>query len=108
MASHDFPAVWDMYKQGTAIGLQKGTVISLDEVGLWDGVDRIHVSGKSQTLYIDNHYYRYLIRDLPGAAVVPAEVPDVLTVEDSARIEKERQAEHLWIAWYQQTSNRQQ
>jgi hypothetical protein len=65
----DTDAMWDMYKLGTIIDLDKGTVVILDEVGFWDGVDRIHVKGKSQTLYIPNHYYRVVI----GAWGSPAE-----------------------------------
>jgi hypothetical protein len=79
----DTDAMMDMYKLGTIIALDKGTVVILDEVGLWDGVDRIHVSGKSQTLYIPNHYYRVVI----GAWGTPVETSEAVPAASVAPVE---------------------
>jgi hypothetical protein len=88
---------------GTVIVLEKGTVVSLDDVGFWDDVDRIHVIGKSQTLYVDNHFFRNAIsydETVPTESVAPGGAveggvtytPHVVTAEEIAQTEKDRKA----------------
>jgi hypothetical protein len=52
---HDVSAIQEMTEEGTCYLLPAGTIISVEDIG-WDGIDTIHVRGKAQTLYVNNHY----------------------------------------------------
>jgi hypothetical protein len=41
---------------GTAIFLNQGTVISLEQLDVSNWMDRIHVQGESETLYISQSF----------------------------------------------------
>jgi hypothetical protein len=76
----DKGAIMEMCESDSVILLDQGTVISVDEI-LADGIDRIHVQGRSQTLYIIHDWLVKFIAppatttEAPAAASTPTEAP---------------------------------